>query len=293
MQFYKKIVIPKTRRYICMIFIVISYNLVESATGGVNQNTRDWVIQDLRKSLQQPPQMNRLASMLMGLVNDFQMFRYAETERLLEDVGRFIKQLNLARLDCGQIMDLRIAVFFLASVNIHVDIDKIDAKLNNCDLQSNPYSLAVALFLSCHIRNEDPEKRFPGGLSRLESIQRQDGSFGLGFGLNNYYLSSHATFALHECRGSRETIKKGQQYMLNTLPYFKQIGFIDGLLESLVMLEKMAVPIPGFQSYATYIQARIKREGGVCRVLFPGCIADWHATGLLLEFQRLHLDSHP
>lgn len=291
--FLYNFLLRNTPRLVCMMLVVIAFNSVPPAIGGVNENTRAWVIQDLRKSLQQPPHMNRLASMLLGLVGDYQTSRYVETGRLLEDIGRFIKQLNLARLDCGQLMDLRIAGYILAMVNIHLDTEKVDVRLDGCDLQSNPFNLAVALFLSCHIRKEDPEKRFPGGLKRLESLQRRDGSFGMGFGLSNYYLSSHAVFALNECQGRQEVVRKGHQYMLNYLAYFKQIGFIDGLLENLVMLEKMAVPVPDYQSYEFYIRAKIKRDGGVCRVLFPGCITDWHATGLLLEFQRLQSDTHP
>ena len=125
-----------------------------------------------------------------------------------------------------------------------------------------------------------------GKYASLEALQQADGSFGWYHGLQRYYLTSHAVFALHRCNGSPHVLRRGQVYLRNALPAMAQVGFLDGLLESLIMLRKMAVKIPDERRYSDYLRSRIKDDGSICFFDRPACRSDVHATSLLLEFLR-------
>jgi hypothetical protein len=75
--------------------------------------------------------------------------------------------------------------------------------------------------------------------------------------------------------------------LLSQLPHFQQVGFIDGLIESLVMLEKMGVAVPNRKQHLSYLRSRIWPDGSLCYLDRPGCEPHWHTTGLLLELLRM------
>ena len=100
-------------------------------------------------------------------------------------------------------------------------------------------------------------------------------------------------FALHACGGEPRALLRGQGYLLAQLPRLKRLGFIDGLLEALLMLRKMEVEIPGEAEYLGYLQDRINADGSICRFEHPGCRGDWHASALLLALHRTPSNRNP
>jgi hypothetical protein len=114
-----------------------------------------------------------------------------------------------------------------------------------------------------------------------------NGSFGSGYGLSHFYISTHAVFALHACAGDPLAIQMGQDFIRSALPRLWQAGFIDALMQSLLMLREMEVDIPEEGRYLAYVRARIKPDGSICCFDRPGCVSDRHATSQLLEFFRV------
>ncbi len=87
--------------------------------------------------------------------------------------------------------------------------------------------------------------------------------------------------------GNPQAIRRGQGYLLALLPYFQHIGFVDGLLESLVILNKMGVVIPDYGKRLAYIMSRTRPDGGICYIDTAGCASHWHATSLLLALLQM------
>ncbi len=248
---------------------------------------RAWAIEHLRRTVQGPSETGVISGLLYALAMDYRESRHIETERLMAQVEVYIEAIETDRLSCGALVDLRLAVAFLALHRKAMRVPDLDDRLAECSLAARPLDLAGALFLYCGFTDEDHRQRFPGALESLEAIQRPDGGFGYQHGWSDYYLSSHALFALHTCRGDPQAIRRGQGYLIALLPHFQHIGFIDGLLETLVMLNKMQVVIPDYEKRRSYIMSRIRSDGGICYFDSPGCTSHWHATSLLLELLRM------
>jgi hypothetical protein len=143
------------------------------------------------------------------------------------------------------------------------------------------------LFSLCRFLSDTlPREELAQAIKSIEDLQQADGGFGSSYGLQRYYLSTHAVFALHSCEGNPNVVRRGQLYLRNGLPQLRQLGFVDGVLESLIMLRKMRVDIPEQRLYTDYVRSKIKEDGSVCFFDHPGCRSDPHATSLLLEFLR-------
>jgi cell division FtsZ-interacting protein ZapD len=75
--------------------------------------------------------------------------------------------------------------------------------------------------------------------------------------------------------------------MRSALPRLRQAGFIDALMQSLLMLREMEVDVPEEDRYLVWLRSRIKPDGSICCFDRPGCVSDRHATSQLLEFLRV------
>ena len=259
-----------------------------AAEQGIDE-TRDWVIEHLLETLKEPPNTNKLVSLTFPLVNYYQQTHHAETGRVLGQAQTFLQSLDVSTLSCGELVDVYMGATFLASLGKDLETSELQKRLAECDRSLTSFDMASALFFYCRFTHQDPEQQVRGGITWLESIQRPDGGFGMPLGMPEYYLSSHAVFALYHCCGDPEVVRRGQEYLLSLLPLFEQMGFNDGLAESLVMLKRMNVSVPDAERLLSALQAKIRPDGGLCYMDYPGCLSDWHTTGLLLELQRTDL----
>ena len=256
------------------------------ATEPLNQ-ARTWAIEHLRQATQRPSEAGMISALLYGLVMDYRQSRHPETQRVMAQVEVYLKAIEIKDRDCGALVDLRLAAAFLAIYGKAMPVKKLEIRLTECSPSAGPVDVASALFLYCGFTDKDHREQLPGALERLVAIQRPDGGFGFQHGWADYYLSSHALFALHLCKGDPQAIHRGQGYLIALLPYFQHIGYVDGLLESLVMLNKMGVAIPDYGKRLSYIMSRIRPDGGICHFDTPVCTSHWHATSLLLELLRM------
>ena len=167
------------------------------------------------------------------------------------------------------------------------DSDALSARVQDCLASVSPYDMASALYSLCRFDAAVPRDRLVTAMASIEALQQADGSFGSGYGLNHFYTSTHAVFALHACDGDPLVIQLGQEFIRNALPRLWQAGFIDALMQSLLMLRNMGVDIPGEARYLAYLRSRIKPDGSICCFDRPGCESDAHATSQLLEFYRV------
>ncbi len=248
--------------------------------------TRAWVVTELRASLKQSPDMNRVISMLYAVAMDYIESRNPDSDKVMAEVAAHLQELDINTLSCGQLVDLKMAVSTLGKAGRSVSIEGLGTRFAACDFDSSPFELACALFYYCHFTPENPEEHLPGGMAALTAMQRPDGGFGPFRGLPEFYFSSHAVFAVHACKGGSDVVDRGQQYLLSILPQFRDAEFMDGVLESLLMLDKMGVTVPGRRGYTEFVGERVRPDGSVCYFNHPGCDPDWHASSLLLEFLR-------
>jgi hypothetical protein len=242
--------------------------------------TERWVAAQLSASLGPPPNLDQIASILYGLVTP--PLR-APVPALLERTAGLLRQLDPANLDCGQRVNLRFIAAFLRLGGVPMERLK-QPGAGDCSHNTTPLDLASDLYLRCRFGEPPPPQARE--LARLQGLQRPDGGFGWGSGPQQFYLSSHAVFALHACEGAQQALRRGQSYLLTQLPRMQRLGFNDGLLEALLMLREMGVAIPGEAEYLEHIRARIRADGSLCRFEHPGCRGDWHASALLLALQR-------
>jgi hypothetical protein len=262
--------------------LLLAPTLVLAAPGLTDYRplTERWVTAQLSAALQPPADLDRIASILYGLVTPP---RAAPTAALLERTAGLVRQLSPAGLDCAQRVNLRFIVALLRLGG--VERERLpETRADGCNRGTNPLDLASDLYLRCYFGAPPPPRARE--LSRLQGLQRPDGGFGWGSGPQQFYLSTHAVFALHACGGEPQALQRGQGYLLAQLPRLQRLGFIDGLLEALLMLRKMEVGIPGEAQYLGYLQDRIRADGSICRFEHPGCRGDWHASALLLALQR-------
>lgn len=256
-----------------------------AATAGILEyqpQTERWVAARLSESLRPPPDLDRIASVLYGLVEP----PLAEpVPALLEQTARLIRELDPGRLDCSQQVNLRfIAAFLRRSGAAETEFPAADR--SDCASGASPIDLASDLFLGCRYGTRTAPATRTESLERLLALQRPDGGFGWPAGPQGFYLSSHAIFALHACGGDPQAVARGQQYLQARLPALQRAGMIDALLEGLLMLRKMGVETAGEWDYLRYIESRIRTDGSICRFDQPRCRADWHASALLLALQK-------
>jgi len=249
--------------------------------------TRVWVLEQLHEALSPPQDLSRISSMLFGLVSDRGVAEQPATRNALAELETFLRTVDQRTLGCGELVNLRFISSFLDMAGLAFDAGPLDEQLYQCLGEMNVFDRACALFSLCRFPSESvPGEKLSPAVKSIEDLQRADGSFGLSYGLQRYYFTTHAVFALHACNANADAVRRGQVFLRNGLPVIKQAGFLDGLLESLLMLRKMAVEIPNERSYTDYLRSKIKANGSICFFDRPACRSDVHATSLLLEFLR-------
>jgi hypothetical protein len=270
------------------VIILVGLLVIPAATSQPRQvdATRHWVLERLHASLASPLQLDEIASMLFGLVDSTEAAEQPDTRRALDELAGRIQSLDPAELGCDDVVNLYVIVGFLNMSGRKLDSAALTERVKNCLEEVNAFDRASALFSLCFFDSPVPRERLTRAMESIEALQLPDGSFGSGYGMNHFYTSTHAVFALQACHGNPLAIELGQDYLSNTLPWLQQAGFIDGLLESLLMLKMMGVEIPQETRYVAYIRSRIRPDGSICCFDRPGCPPNRHAASLLLEFLR-------
>jgi hypothetical protein len=273
-----------------MLFLVIAGLLISAAcmAGAVDSNlTRQWVLDQLNESLSPPRDLDGISSMLFGLVSDREAAERPATRRVLDKVARLAGSMEPAMLSCSDAVNLHLIAGFLNLAGMTFDSTALSRRVQDCLASVNPYDKASALYSLCRFDAAIPRERLAEAMASVEALQQPDGSFGSGYGLSHFYISTHAVFALHACAGNPLAIQMGQDFMLSALPRLWQAGFIDALMQSLLMLRDMEVDIPEEERYLVWLRSRIKPDGSICCFDRPGCVSDRHATSQLLEFFRV------
>jgi hypothetical protein len=270
-----------------LVFVLTSwlYVVPGGAIAQAHDATREWVLDRLHEALSPPRDLSRISSMLYGLVSDRRAAEQPATRKALAELETFVRAVEQRTLGCGDLVNLRFISSFLDMAGLAFDTGPLDETLYECLGEMNVFDRACALFSLCRFPSDRaPREKLSPAVKSIEGLQRTDGSFGSSYGLQRYYFTTHAVFALHACNGNPDVVRRGQVYLRNGLPVIKQAGFLDGLLESLIMLRKMGVLIPNEKRYTDYLRSRIKDNGSICFFDRPACRSDVHATSLLLEF---------
>jgi hypothetical protein len=249
--------------------------------------TRRWLLGQLQESLSPPQDTDAVSSMLYGLVSDRKGLDRPDTRRVLDQAAGLVTSREPASLACSDAVNLHLVAGFLNDAGLALDTRGLSARVEDCLGSVSPYDKASALYSLCRFEPGVPRERLSGAMDAMEALQQPDGSFGSDYGLGHFYVSSHAVFALHACGGDSLAIQLGQDYLRSALPRLWQAGFIDALMQSLLMLKVMEVEIPGEAAYLNYIRSRVKADGSICCFDRPGCASDRHATSQLLEFLRV------
>lgn len=273
-----------------MVFLAIASLLFISAcTAGAveSDSTRRWVLDRLNESLPAPRDLDGISSMLFGLVSDREAAGKPETRRVLGEVAKLAGSMEPASLNCSDAVNLHLIAGFLNLAGIPFDSSALSGRVQDCLASVNPYDKASALYSLCRFDADVPREPLAAAMASIEALQQPDGSLGSGYGLSHFYISTHAVFALHACEGDPLAIQMGQEFMRSALPRLYQAGFIDALMQSLLMLREMKVDIPEEDRYLAWLRSRIKPDGSICCFDRPGCVSDPHATSQLLEFFRV------
>jgi hypothetical protein len=272
------------------LFLIIAGLLFTSAcTAGAEESdpTRRWVIRQLHQSLSPPRDLDGISSMLFGLVGERAAADRYDTRQVLGEVATLAGSLEPTTLDCADAVNLHLIAGFLNMAGARSDSTALSVRVQNCLESVNSYNKASALYSLCRFDAAVPRERLTAAMASIVALQQPDGSFGSGYGLSHYYTSTHAVFALHACAGDPLALQMGQDFMRSALPRLWQAGFIDALLQSLLMLRKMGVDIPEEGRYLAYVRSRIKPDGSICCFDRPACVSDRHATSQLLEFFKV------
>ena len=272
------------------VLLAIAGLLFSSAcmAGAVESDpTRQWVLGQLQESLSPPLDLDGISSMLFGLVSNRETAERPDTRRVLGEVAKLAGSMEPATLNCSDAVNLHLIAGFLTMAGMTLESSALSARVQDCLASINPYDRASALYSLCRFNAAVPRERLTAAMASIEALQQPDGSFGTGYGLSHFYTSTHAVFALQACAGDSLVIQMGQDFMRSALPLLRQAGFIDALMQSLIMLREMKVEIPGEDGYLAYIRSRIKPDGSICCFDRPDCVPDRHATSQLLEFFRV------
>lgn len=272
---------------VCLAVVGLLVAFVGPAGAADSDATRRWLLGQLQESLAPPQDMDAVSSMLYGLVNDRKGFERPDTRRVLDEVARLVAEREPSARGCSDAVNLHLIAGFLNSAGMTLDARALSVRVQDCLGSVSPYDKASALYSLCRFDPAVPRERLAAAMDAVEALQQADGGFGSDYGLRRFYVSTHAVFALHACGGDVLAIQLGQDYLRSALPWLRQAGFIDALLQSLLMLKAMAVEIPGEAAYLNYVRSRVKADGSICCFDRPGCASDRHATSQLLEFFRV------
>ena len=272
------------------VFLAIAgllFSPASTAGAAGSDPTRQWVLGQLNESLSPPRDLDGISSMLFGLVSDRKAAERPDTRRVLGEIAKLAGSMQPATLNCSDAVNLHLVAGFLNLAGVTVDGTALSGRVQDCLGSVNPYDKASALYSLCRFDAAVPRERLTAAMASIEALQQPDGSFGSGYGLSHYYTTTHAVFALHACAGDPLVIQMGQEFIRSALPRLRQAGFIDALMQSLLMLREMEVEIPEEDRYLAYLRSRIKPDGSICCFDRPGCVSDRHATSQLLEFLRV------
>jgi len=272
-----------------MFLAIAGLFFVSACTAGAveNDSTRQWVLDQLSESLAQPRDLDGISSMLFGLVSDREAAERPDTRRVLDKVARLAGSMEPAMLNCSDAVNLHLIAGFVNLAGMTFDTTALSGRVQDCLASVNPYDKASALYSLCRFEPDVPRERLAAAMASVAALQQPDGSFGSGYGLSHFYISTHAVFALHACAGDPLAIQMGQDFIRSALPRLWQAGFIDALMQSLLMLREMEANIPDAERYLAWLRSRIKPDGSICCFDRPGCVSDRHATSQLLEFLRV------
>jgi len=272
-----------------MFLAIAGLFFVSACTAGAveNDSTRQWVLDQLSESLAQPRDLDGISSMLFGLVSDREAAERPDTRRVLDKVARLAGSMEPAMLNCSDAVNLHLIAGFVNLAGMTFDTTALSGRVQDCLASVNPYDKASALYSLCRFEPDVPRERLAAAMASVAALQQPDGSFGSGYGLSHFYISTHAVFALHACAGDPLAIQMGQDFIRSALPRLWQAGFIDALMQSLLMLREMEANIPDAERYFAWLRSRIKPDGSICCFDRPGCVSDRHATSQLLEFLRV------
>jgi hypothetical protein len=270
-----------------LMFAGLLVMVVGPANAADRDATRRWLLGQLQESLSPPQDTDAVSSMLYGLVSDRTGLERPDTRRVLHQTARLVASREPASLACSDAVNLHLVAGFLNGAGLALDTRGLSARVEDCLGSVSPYDKASALYSLCRFEPGVPRERLSGAMDAMEALQQPDGSFGSDYGLRHFYVSSHAVFALDACGGDALAVQLGQDYLRSALPRLWRAGFIDALMQSLLMLKAMQVEIPGEAAYLNYIRSRVKADGSICCFDRPGCASDRHATSQLLEFFRV------
>lgn len=246
--------------------------------------TRAWVSGALRAELRtERPDPNKVASLL------FPLARRHEGDVAIVEAAGWAAGRNADRLGCRDLADHLLIAGFLGKSGRAPDTARAADRFAGCRRDGDLFDLAGGLLFQCAFgpRGGKRPDWLPEAVARLAAGQLADGSFAGPDGRTNYYLTTHATLALFHCEGPPAAIARGEGFMKRALPILRQGGYLDELAESLIFLAWMEVPVRDWESYAAWVKARRRSDGGLCFRDGPTCAAHWHATSLLLELEAL------
>jgi len=226
------------------------------------------------------PHIERLSSLLYPLVNDYRATGHPATGRLLERAAAWMEGIRPGELGCEALVELQLAALLLERVGMGTQVPELGARAAQCASKVGVAEQAGLLFAQCRF-GSGPSPDARATLQRLAAMQWPDGSFGGDQGVARYYRSSHAIFALYVCDLYPDVVARGQGYLISQLTRFRRIGFLDGILETLVMLDEMNVAVPGRRNDLRTVRGWIRPDGGICYMVGSGCESHWHSTGLL------------
>ncbi|WP_158498767.1 hypothetical protein [Magnetospira sp. QH-2] len=245
-------------------------------------DTRAWVVQTLNAELNKTdPDYNVLASLTFPLTAGFHQHQ-SEAGHVLDRVYQYLGGLHSNPPGCAKLPDVLLMAGFLAPTGRKVETDWAEAAFRQCATGTQPFDTANALIFFCRYTQEDHDRRVPGGVARLLERQRLDGAFVDDKKQLDFYLTTHAVLALHDCRAASEEMKKGAAWMVRALPDMARAGFLDGLAESLIFLDWMRVPVREKARILDWLRRQVRSDGGLCFVGEDNCRSHWHATSLLL-----------
>ncbi len=281
---------PANRRAGRLACLLLPALLLAGPGAIAQESTRDrarrYVVAELLRALAPPADLNRVSSLVYAIAEDYRGGASGESAEALHAVRSFLQGVDAAGMKCAGVIELRLISAFLSLAGPQFSIAPRDLGSASCEQGADPFSAAGALFFLCRFTELNHRDRLPGVAERLLAMQRPDGGFGPYGSPGEFYLSSHIIFALHSCGIAGPSVPRGRAYLLLRAAEFYRRGFLDGLLESVLMLERMGAEIPEGAEYQRYILGRMQNNGGICSIDRPGCRADWHTGALLLEYLR-------
>ena len=101
-------------KYYLFSFLLLFYSGFSGwAEPALEDKTREWVERDLRAALQPPVDMNRVASMSFPVTTAWKRGLKRETRHILDELTAFIRNIDPAEYECGQLVDIHLTISLL------------------------------------------------------------------------------------------------------------------------------------------------------------------------------------